>query len=158
MRKQRPCATLQEIGDKFGITRERVRQILKRAELKTRRLWPGPPMVTVECYQCHKLFPKLEYYVYLHEHDFCSWECAGRYKGLHQSESTKRKSVLSKTGRNFLLRDKMSEIASMVNAGKSLWRIAHELGYTPAALYRKRAEIEKLVGHPVKRVRYHDPS
>ena len=28
-RKRNPCATLQQIGDKFGVSRERIRQILE---------------------------------------------------------------------------------------------------------------------------------
>ncbi len=36
IRKVNPCALLKDIGDKVGVTRERVRQILKRANLPTR--------------------------------------------------------------------------------------------------------------------------
>lgn len=32
-----PCATLQEIGDKYGVTRERIRQILEPYNLPTGR-------------------------------------------------------------------------------------------------------------------------
>ena len=35
LRRKNPCLTLQEIGEKCGITRERVRQHLKEAELPT---------------------------------------------------------------------------------------------------------------------------
>lgn len=37
LRKQSPCATLQTMGDKIGISKERVRQILKEAGLPTQR-------------------------------------------------------------------------------------------------------------------------
>ena len=36
-----PCATLQQIADKYGITKERVRQILASANLATRHRKPG---------------------------------------------------------------------------------------------------------------------
>lgn len=38
MRIKNPCATLKQIGDKFGITRERVRQILNKNKLDTHHL------------------------------------------------------------------------------------------------------------------------
>lgn len=37
IRKENPCATLQQIGDEVGVSRERVRQILSRAKLPTAR-------------------------------------------------------------------------------------------------------------------------
>ena len=37
-RDRNPCATLQEIGDKYGITRERVRQVLKEAGVQTKHV------------------------------------------------------------------------------------------------------------------------
>lgn len=49
VRSNNPCATLQEIGDRFGITRERVRQILKEAGEQTRAY-----VQTYLCYHCGK--------------------------------------------------------------------------------------------------------
>ena len=37
-RKENPCLTLTVIADKFGLTRERIRQIVSRAGIKTRHL------------------------------------------------------------------------------------------------------------------------
>ena len=67
MRRSNPCVTLQVIGDEFGVTRERVRQIL---------LEEGKPTVayrqTYLCTQCGKdvgVVPKL----------FCSPKCRHEY-------------------------------------------------------------------------------
>jgi len=48
-RRNNPCATLQRIGDRFGITRERVRQILKEAGKSTVSWRP-----TYICQNCGK--------------------------------------------------------------------------------------------------------
>ena len=37
LRKTTPCLTLQEVGDKLGVTRERARQLLKAGEMPTKR-------------------------------------------------------------------------------------------------------------------------
>lgn len=50
-----PCATLQEIGDKFDISRERVRQILKSEELPTKNVSHGIKNI---CPQCGNEFPR----------------------------------------------------------------------------------------------------
>ncbi len=47
IRQANPCATLQDIGNKVGITRERVRQILQTAQLDTYHYRP-----TYICNQC----------------------------------------------------------------------------------------------------------
>jgi len=39
IRREDPCLTLQEIGDKVHVSRERVRQILEKAKLKTRGVY-----------------------------------------------------------------------------------------------------------------------
>ena len=42
MRQNSPSATLQEIGNAFGLTRERIRQILKQNHLSTKATRPSP--------------------------------------------------------------------------------------------------------------------
>jgi len=84
MRKKNRCATLGEIGDKYGVSRERVRQILSIYRLPTKHYtYKGScpvcgkevpkkvlkycsrecrtlaSWVAVECPECHKLFKKL---------------------------------------------------------------------------------------------------
>jgi hypothetical protein len=84
-RVKNPCATLKQIGDKFGVSREYIRQILSEAGLPTRHRRPGYmcnycfnvftpsgshsilfcnpecskqyALVTLECESCNKLFP-----------------------------------------------------------------------------------------------------
>lgn len=70
MRRNNPCATLQEVGDRFGVTRERARQILEQA---------GEPTVAYQqtylCLQCDKDIgrkPRL----------FCSPECRHNYQHI----------------------------------------------------------------------------
>jgi len=48
-RQSNPCATLQEIGTRYGVTRERVRQVLSEAEKPT-----GAYHQTYLCIQCGK--------------------------------------------------------------------------------------------------------
>lgn len=108
MRTKNPCATLQTIGDKVGVSRERVRQILKRDGLKTkatskRKVYLclncgkeldgqrkkfcsrtcqyeyGHPLV--ECVECHKLFRVRIAQLLRYERSFCSRECHGRWMG-----------------------------------------------------------------------------
>ena len=68
-RMKNPCATLEQIGQKFGVSRERIRQILQRANLPTRRFVQH----NFICLQCGKEFtckwPRR----------FCSPECSRRY-------------------------------------------------------------------------------
>jgi hypothetical protein len=49
LRRASPCATLQEIGDKVGLSRERVRQILAKEELSTNHC-----VVNRDCSECGK--------------------------------------------------------------------------------------------------------
>jgi len=46
-RLSNPCLTLQSVGDKFGITREGIRQILKKYNVRTRHF--TPPKVCANC-------------------------------------------------------------------------------------------------------------
>lgn len=65
-RLHNPCATLQQIGDKYGISRERVRQILYRNKVRTSRL---STRKTYTCNHCGNQFkssnPRM----------FCSIKC-----------------------------------------------------------------------------------
>ena len=63
-----PCATLEQVGSKFGITRERVRQILKRAGTSTTRYNYRAKMTCPRCGQ--KKYSASNY-------------CPKCYRGLH---------------------------------------------------------------------------
>lgn len=66
-RQENPCATLQQLGDKANVCRERARQILKKERLSTRHFTPR-----YICLQCGK---DLAY----RKRPFCSWECKAIY-------------------------------------------------------------------------------
>jgi len=83
-REANRCATLQQIGDKYGVTKERVRQILSREQLPTRAIIERK---IVYCLHCGKETPNLK---------FCSHECQQAY---HSVEA-----VCSQCGRMFSLR------------------------------------------------------
>ncbi len=72
IRKTNPCATLQTISDKVGVTSERVRQILKKNELPTRR-WRQ----TYLCIVCGKEI--VVHYRKSYHSPFCSNECNYEY-------------------------------------------------------------------------------
>lgn len=56
MRKQFPCYTLQQIGDEFGVGRERVRQVLNLENVETRSL---QRLITgKKCQRCDDIIPK----------------------------------------------------------------------------------------------------
>jgi len=52
LKSTNPCLTLQQIGNKFGITRERVRQILVKERTSTRR--PNYGQYSKICPMCKK--------------------------------------------------------------------------------------------------------
>jgi uncharacterized CHY-type Zn-finger protein len=88
-RKNNPCLTLQQVGNKYGISRERVRQILKRAKEKTTHYYNNKK-VAVVCSQCNKIFYLKEYDLIDRENltnktggRFCSNKCAGYFKFEH---------------------------------------------------------------------------
>lgn len=72
-----PEATLKQIAAKFGITRERVRQILAKANLPTRHRTPGKSYYA--CNNCGRVFPP---HGSRSPNIFCSWEC---FKLYHQA-------------------------------------------------------------------------
>lgn len=67
MRRNNPCATLREIGDKFNISRERARQILKEAGAPTAAF-----IQPYFCLQCGRDMGRTY-------HLFCSSECLHNY-------------------------------------------------------------------------------
>ncbi len=69
LKQSYPCYTLQSIGDKTGISRERVRQILKSAGEHTRAWRPKR-----FCINCGK-----ELILRHRPHRFCSRECLSQY-------------------------------------------------------------------------------
>ena len=110
LRELSPCMTLAQIGDKVGLTRERVRQLLKVSGLSTAAYRPPPPMVEclncgkptihkmfcsshcrwdyahplVECSECHHLFRRAKSQLSIKkpgEKLFCSQYCLGKYVG-----------------------------------------------------------------------------
>ena len=54
LRQANPCLTLQAVGDKYGITKERVRQVLKGAGQPTRRYYPSKEVLCLNCGQATK--------------------------------------------------------------------------------------------------------
>ena len=83
-RKSNPCATLETIGHKAGISRERVRQILKLAALPTRHIQVKK---LFQCLNCEQSFPlgrfrkERKYDKYDHQL-FCSISCSKKYHTL----------------------------------------------------------------------------
>lgn len=109
LRRSYPCYTLQQIADIKGLTRERIRQVLKNSSLTTysskcqicgnpkpnnRKIYCtkcSVKMRTVyaECTNCHKLFPvskKLllkrlnDKVMNKHGRIFCTHKCVGQYQ------------------------------------------------------------------------------
>ncbi|KKN71438.1 hypothetical protein LCGC14_0420170 [marine sediment metagenome] len=70
LRANNPCMFLREIGDRVGVTRERVRQVLKKERLPTRALW-GLDRI---CPNCRKEFHATSQRII-----FCSRECSSEY-------------------------------------------------------------------------------
>jgi hypothetical protein len=69
-RHNNPCATLKQIADKYGVTKERVRQILSAADLPTRHWKQG-----YICNSCGREF----YPAYGHSKLFCGTDCRKEY-------------------------------------------------------------------------------
>ena len=67
-RNSNPCATLQEIADRHGVSKERIRQVLKKARLPTGRIYQ-----TYECLNCGKDMGPRPY------RKFCAFECYHAY-------------------------------------------------------------------------------
>jgi hypothetical protein len=70
IRDNNPCATLQNIGDKVGCSREYVRQVLSKNEKPTKH-W----VKTYQCNQCGKVTRYKK---------FCSRECQAEYTKAHR--------------------------------------------------------------------------
>ena len=68
--KRNPCATLQQIGDKYDISRERVRQIIKKHELL--HYDQSVDKEHKACLQCGKLIRP-------QNHKFCNKQCEYEY-------------------------------------------------------------------------------
>ena len=109
IRQSNPCATLQTIGDKLGVSRERVRQILNKAHKPTKHYIVtyhcngcgkeilknnvgGYCMsckilrnkIPVACTQCEKIFYLSPSRLLVsREHYFCSNKCKGKWMGIH---------------------------------------------------------------------------
>ena len=112
LRKVTPCLTLKEVGDKLGVTGERARQILKKAEMPTyhyfikrycskcgakiakdnqnglcRKCGIGKNLVPLICGQCGTLFYRQPRDVMNksqpHTGYYCSRQCYGKYFGQH---------------------------------------------------------------------------
>jgi len=73
MRWTNPCATLQDMGDHFGVTRERIRQVLNELELPTKHYAEKTMM---GCLKCGTPFPEKE------GKEFCSRECQSVYNTI----------------------------------------------------------------------------
>lgn len=71
-RKSNPCATLQMIADKFNCTRERIRQILKENDIKTKH-----SIQKYICLYCGKIILRYG------KHKFCNRTCQKNYTKEH---------------------------------------------------------------------------
>ena len=71
MRWMNPCATLQDMGDHFGITKERVRQVLNEMNLPTRHF---SEKKMVSCLQCGNPIREGK--------EFCNRECQNIYNTI----------------------------------------------------------------------------
>jgi aldehyde:ferredoxin oxidoreductase len=71
LRKASPCINCRQIGDKVGVSRERVRQILSQNNLQTKRF--KPPKPKVQCLNCGKPTTHKQ---------FCSIQCGKDYKQI----------------------------------------------------------------------------
>jgi hypothetical protein len=95
-----PKATLQQIGDTFGLSRERIRQILKMSGVPTRST--ANKQMSVLCANCDAVITKtrsnLTRYLtdprYKGNH-FCDNYCKGKYAGVHYGLG-KRKYLLER--------------------------------------------------------------
>lgn len=70
IRKKDACATLQQIGDHVGVTRERIRQILVEANLRTSSIRRNQTKVCLNCGEIYKAY-RGKY--------FCSLKCYYNY-------------------------------------------------------------------------------
>ena len=97
-REANPCATLQQIGDKYGITRERVRQILLHDKLPTAAIIEKR---IIYCLNCGKETPNAKFcnqecrYAYYHIEVLCS-QCSKMFSLCQSSLIVRTKR--SKTG------------------------------------------------------------
>jgi hypothetical protein len=71
MRWMNPCATLQELSDSFGVTRERIRQVLNELELPTKH-YSEKKMVS--CLQCGSPIKEGK--------EFCNLKCQNAYNTI----------------------------------------------------------------------------
>lgn len=72
IRIKNPCATLQQIGDKVGLTRERVRQILNLGNLPTKHYHQDKRKM-IACLNCGKPTPNAKY---------CGFKCSKGYNQI----------------------------------------------------------------------------
>lgn len=71
MRWTNPCATLQEMGDRFGVSKERVRQVLNEMDLPTRHF---SEKKMVSCLKCGNPIKEGK--------EFCDRECQNDYNTI----------------------------------------------------------------------------
>lgn len=125
-RLKNPCLTLQAIGNNFGLSRERIRQILKEANVKTtnslwdkrtrcpicgkrnsgwhqgmcRECYNEQHRVTLICGLCNKHFKVRQWTILSpkekYHRKFCSRECFWEYERLKKSVTLKSKLPLDK--------------------------------------------------------------
>lgn len=91
MRWMNPCATLQEMSDRFGVTRERIRQVLNEMELPTRHF---SEKKMVGCLQCDNPIREGK--------EFCNRKCQNDYNTISISCSQCGKLMKRKACRTLL--------------------------------------------------------
>jgi hypothetical protein len=94
-RLRNPRATLEEIGNKYGLTRERIRQILSISKVPTRRVYDKvirvqkrkASVISVKCEACGgtitRRMSEFRHFADRHYqgHYFCNNKCKGKWTG-----------------------------------------------------------------------------
>ena len=135
--------TLSQIGKKFGVTRERVRQLLAKRgySSKTAPVRPKKPKMAHElkCHGCEKVFESDS-----GSHKYCSDEC--RYPNTVSSRAKFHKFVCSGCGCEF---ERSEYLINIANYGKNKKKSVSDNTYCTRECYLKTGDA---FGHKKKKL------